>query len=337
MANVIKAGALVSLVITFGFFIQEVWVKFTDKSTNFMRSFEKVESYESPTITFCFKPTMKRSMKNHYNLSGLDWKNLLDSDSSTKSITKMIQDSYYQYGRDFTLTATNYLIQPVELLEGTENLFEFPEGVKNNIVVKNLLSYISGSCYSATLLMAQYPVNFYNLGLVLNDSLKLNNDKPDKVEVTITSKTNVYGIIRGSWVEGEQFEMSLSLEKPGSVLANLKEHRYNLLSDPPHCEKISHYECLGHGLVKMLENEKFCILTPYGEMCVNNCMKLCYPLVLRNLMELAKLNVTFPLCETGVENACMGMIMLMNLLELSKNCPSSCTITEYKGEYFDFK
>ena len=330
LAKPLKVIVLIALVVTFGFFIEEVWAKFTEKSTNFMQFFKRVEFYESPTITFCFKPTIKQSMKTHYNLSAMDWENLLGSGGSAKSMTKVIQDSYYQYGRDFTLRVLNYDVTPVELKEGTETLFENPQGQIHKIILQGLLSYIYGSCYSAAFLSKQYPDQFINLGLLFNDSLKL-TDRPEKIEVTITSKTNAYGIIRGTWVEGEQFEASLNVKEAGSVIANLKEHRYHLLSDPPHCEDISHYECLGHGLVKMLADEKFCMLTPYGEMCSKNCPKLCYPLVAKNLIELTQLNVTNPLCETGVENYCMGIMMIMNLVEISKTCSTGCTITEYKG------
>ena len=332
LAKPLKVIVLIALVITFGLFIQEVMSKFTEKATNFMQSFEKVEFYESPTITFCFKPTMKRSMKKHYNLSDMDWQNFIGGVGSIhQSITKVIQDSYYQHGRDFTMRVNNYAYEAVELHEGTETLFEHPKGTMNKVKLQNLMSYASGSCYSATLLIKQYPDQWFSLGLVLNDSLKLANDEPKKVDITITSKTNAYGIIRGTWVEGDQFEASISLEEKGSVVANLKEHRYHLLSDPPHCEDISHYECMANGILKMLQEQKFCIQTPNREMCVNNCRKLCYPLALKNLMDLSKSNVTVPLCETGVENACMGMIMHVNLIEQSKNCPSGCTITEYKG------
>ena len=173
LAKPLKVVVLIALVVTFGFFIEEVWSKFTEKSTNFMQFFKRVEFYESPTITFCFKPTIKQSMKNHYNLSGMDWENLLGSGSSAKSMTKVIQDSYYQYGRDFTLRVLNYDVTPVELQEGTETLFENPQGQLHKVILQGLLSYISGSCYSAAFLSKQYPDQFMNLGLLFNDSLKV--------------------------------------------------------------------------------------------------------------------------------------------------------------------
>ena len=45
LAKVIKGIVLIGLVITFGFFIKEVWIKFTDKATNYMQSFNKVDFY----------------------------------------------------------------------------------------------------------------------------------------------------------------------------------------------------------------------------------------------------------------------------------------------------
>ena len=336
LARVVKVGVLFSLVITFGFFIQEVWVKFTEKSTNYMQSEIKVDSYISPTFTFCFKPTKKPSMRKHYNLSGMDFKNLALSNYSITSMTKMIEDSYYQYGRDFTLTVLNqYIVPPIKLHEGTENFFEFPQGTMNRVTVKKFLSYISGLCYAATILISQNPDRYLGLGLVLNDSLKEKNDEPNEVEIIITSATNVPGIVRGAWVEGDQFEMSLSLKDKGSILVNLREFKYYLLSSPPHCEQISHYECLGYGLQKVFETHKFCTSTSYEDyyenLCVNNCPKICLPIVFRSLMELAISNVNVPACETGEENYCMGVIMLEHLIELSKNCSPGCKITKYKG------
>ena len=52
-------------------------------------------------------------------------------------------------------------------------------------------------------------------------------------------------------------------------------------------------------------------------------------------MELAISNVTVPVCETGEENYCMGVIMLEHLIELSNNCSPGCTITKYKGAVSD--
>lgn len=322
---------LICLVITFGFFIEEVLAKFTEKSTNYMQSFKKVDAYGSPTITFCFNPTIKPTMKKHYNLSGTNWKNLVTSNISIKSMTQMFQDSYYHYGRDFTLTVPNYKYELIELQEGNENVFEFPEGTMNKIIVTKFHSIFAGLCYSATASMFQYPDQYFGMGLILNDSLKLTNDEPKKVEVIFTSQPNVYGIVRGTWAEGEQFETSLLLKDKGSVVANLMEKRYNLLSSPPNCAKISHYKCIKYGLLKVLKNENYCISTLNGNLCVNNCPKVCLPLAFQSIMDLEISNVTIPVCETGEENKCIATIMYFHSIELSKNCSIGCKIIQYKG------
>ena len=333
----IKVAVLVSLVIVYGFFIQEVWVKFTEKSTSYIQSYKIVDSYTSPTVMFCFDPPEKPSMKKHYNIDGMPYNTLITSNHTTKSMTKLFQDTYYQHGRDFILTATNYKFEVIELHEGSENIIEMSNGIMNKIVVKKFYSYVMGSCYSATQLLFQDPDEFFNFGLIFNDSLKLKKDEPKKVEVIITSKTNAYGIIRGSYVEGEQLNMYLSMKDRGSVVANLREYRYNLLSSPPHCVQIDHYKCLGNGLQKVLEDEKSCISSKYGNFCINNCPKICLPLAFQNFLELVSSNVTIPICETGEENNCMATNMAIYLEVLSRDCSTSCNIIKYKGAESDEK
>ena len=329
LAKLIKGIVLISLVITFGFFIKEVWIKFTDQATNYMQSFNKVDFYEVPTVTICFNPSTKPSMKKQYNLAGLDFINLVNTNSSINSMTKMFEDSYYHHGRDFTFTVTNWKFQAIELNDRIENVIEYSEGMMMKVIVNKFHSYLSGFCYSLSMDVLQSSDKFLGFGLVFKDSLKEKKDVPHKVKVIFTSKINAFGIIRGTWVEGDQFETSLSLEEGGSLLANLREYRYHLLSSPPHCQKISHYECLGYGLEKVLENEKFCTSTPYGSMCVNECPSICLPLVFQDLAELV--NFTIPICATGEENGCIAWIIWSQLVELSKNCSTSCTIIKYKG------
>ena len=332
LAKLIKAVILIGLVVTFALFIQEVWIKFTEQATNYRQSFKQVDSYETPIITICFSPTKKPSMKQHYNLDGMDWTNLVNNNISIKSMSKMFYDSYYHLGRDFTLTLLSQKMdKQTEIHEEAENFYEYPDGSMNKIHVGKFHSYMSGLCYSLNLMLLQIPDQFFSFGLVLNDSLKSNNDEPKKVEVIFTSKSNTYGVVRGTWVEGDQLEISLPLKEKGSVMANLREYWYHLLSSPPHCEQISHYECLGHGLLKDLEEGKFCISTHLGNLCINTCPKLCLPLVFQSLIEHVTLNITIPLCETGEENKCMATIMHWHLVELSKNCSSGCTILKYKG------
>ena len=337
MVIAIKVAVLVSLVIVYGFFIQEVWVKFTEKSTSYGQSYKIVDSYTSPTVMFCFDPPEKPSMKKHYNIDGMPYNTLITSNHTTKSMTKLFQDTYYQHGRDFILTATNYKFEVIELHEGNENIIEMSNGITNKVVVRKFYSYGMGACYSATQSLFQDPDEFFNFGLIFNDSLKLKKDEPKKVEVIITSKTNAYGIIRGSYVEGEQLNMYLSMKDRGSVVANLREYRYNLLSSPPHCVQINHYKCLGNGLHKVLEDEKSCISSKYGNFCINNCTKICLPLVFQNFLELVSLNVTIPVCETGEENNCMATNMAIYLEVLSRDCSTSCNIIKYKGAESDEK
>ena len=39
----------------------------------------------------------------------------------------------------------------------------------------------------------------------------LTEDRPEEVDVAITDYQNSYGIMRGSWSEGEPFDLSISL------------------------------------------------------------------------------------------------------------------------------
>ena len=250
-------------------------------------------------------------------------------------MTKMFHDTYYYLERDFTLKMWNYKFELLEIHEGTENIFEFPEGTMNKLQLQKFYGYVSGLCYSLKPLLLQNPDQFFGFGLILNNSLKLNKDEPKKVDVIITSNSNAYGVVRGTWVEGDQLEKSLSLKDKGSVIFNLREYQYHLLSSPPHCEQISHYECLGYGLLKVLEEKDLCMSTHIGNLCINTCPKVCLPLVYQNLMELVKPNSTVPLCETGEENRCIATLMWQHLIELSKNCSMGCKMIKYKGAESD--
>ena len=172
LAKLIKGIVLIGLVITFGFFIKEVWTKFTDKATNFMLSFNKVDSYETPTVTICFNPSTKPSMKEQYNLGGLDFNYLVTTNSSINSITKMFEDSYYHYGRDFTFTVTNWKFQPIELNEEIENVIEYAEGMMAKFVVNKFYSYLSGFCYSTSMDILQSTGKIFGFGLAFSGTLK---------------------------------------------------------------------------------------------------------------------------------------------------------------------
>ena len=310
-----KVVIVISLIICYTFFVQEVFIKFAAKETNFLAKTKQVEDYQSPTLAFCFDPGMKKSKLDKYNMTDkLTFQILINSSDTIPSMSEIFEESSFQYGKDFKLFFADYLEwNPHELSEGRTKI-RMSSSEWMEVELGKIITIPYGLCYHLTSISNLKPKAVYLIGLTLDKDLQ---DKPNKVGITITSKNNLLGIVRTSWVEGSFVDLSLDLKRPIRAVANLYEYQWHFLSSPPHCDQRLHYECLG---IKMLENKHF---------HNNQCPKICLPLVFLNIKEFVS-NETIPLCQTGNENRCMAFMIFDVLREASTQCMKSCHLLEYE-------
>ena len=118
LKKVAKVTILVGLLICFEFVAAEVWQKFSLKSTNFKQSNQKHKFSTCPTSTVCFIPSLKKSVRNHYNLSRTVYEIFVESKGDqAHSLWNLFNESSYLIGKDFniyTMASTNQYI-PIEL------------------------------------------------------------------------------------------------------------------------------------------------------------------------------------------------------------------------------
>ena len=101
------------------------------------------------------------------------------------------------------------------------------------------------------------------------------NDRPDEVELTFTSKSNSYGIVLSNWVEGEEYAVTIPIDKnkPKEAAINLKPIEYKHFHPISKCNtENSFYQCLGNQLLKK-EHYK-------------NCSHFCIPIIYQSLVDL---------------------------------------------------
>ena len=102
--RILKFIILFSLLILFGIFVQDVFTKFSAKKTNFMQFDTNNASVDIPSFTFCFTPTMKRSLMEKYNLDKSIFFNFVEEKKPINySIPKVFTETTYQLGEDFDL------------------------------------------------------------------------------------------------------------------------------------------------------------------------------------------------------------------------------------------
>ena len=104
-ARILKFTILISLLILFGIFVQDVFTKFSAKKTNFMQSDKNNVSVDIPSFTFCFTPSMKNSIIKKYDLpSSSIYSNFVEVEKKANySIPKIFTESSYQLEEDFDL------------------------------------------------------------------------------------------------------------------------------------------------------------------------------------------------------------------------------------------
>ena len=326
--KIAKAVIIIILLICFAYFVHEVFVKYVAKETNFSQTTKKKDSFDCPTTTMCFNPPLKKSARELYNLSQTVYYNFgfnqmefirngsVLNQNSTYSLHQLFNESSYWLGKDFTLEFIIWNFGSFKLQEGV-NLVSGTNKDHAIIQVNMIHSYTAGLCYQIT------PKSKLNVGvyhffsLSLADSLN-EKDKPNNVELTITSENNLYGIVKSVWVEGDTFDITVGLDKPTEAAINLKPVQYNLYQPTSNCSTESHYKCVG---LRLQEKEQY-----------KNCTKFCIPVIFQTLVNLVS-NKSLQICESVEENFCMVQSMWNDVMDkASKECPKNCHISEYIGK-----
>ena len=141
--KVLKIILSIALLIGFGFFVKEVFIKWTSKDTNFKQSKKFIKSVKSPTTTLCFNPPLIKSVRNTYKLPRTVIQNFVWREKSNDSIYLLFNASSYWLGQDFHLKffenyKANNLTEGKNIINGNE---------KRLIYVQKIHSDISGLCY----------------------------------------------------------------------------------------------------------------------------------------------------------------------------------------------
>ena len=141
---------------------------------------------------------------------------------------ELFYEASYVLGRDFVLKVSDSNWEMHELKKGI-NKYQYDNEKFGDIFVNNVHGYASGLCYYATPNFAVRPSEF--LGYTLKMSYNLDDaDIPEQVDIAMTSESNVYGISRAVWVEGDPFDLSISLKNtPTHYLLTIRPYEYELL------------------------------------------------------------------------------------------------------------
>ena len=151
------------------------------------------------------------------------------------------------------------------------------------------------------------------------------NDRPNEIELTFTSKSNSYGIVLSNWVEGEEYAVTIPIDKnkPKEAIINLKPIEYKLYQPTSKCNtENSFYQCLGNQLLK---NEHY-----------KNCSHFCIPIIYQSLVDLVSKNdvdSSQQICNSAKENFCIAIKMWQNIFpESTQNCHKACQTFQYAGK-----
>ena len=141
--KVFKILLAIALLIGFGFFVTEVFIKWTSQDTNFKQSKKLIKSVKSPSTTLCFNPPLKESVRTTYKLPRTIIQNFIWREKSNYSIYQLFNLSSYWLGQDFHLKfienyKANNLTEGKNIINGNE---------KHLIYVQKIHSDISGLCY----------------------------------------------------------------------------------------------------------------------------------------------------------------------------------------------
>ena len=113
--------------------------------------------------------------------------------------------------------------------KGNGNIIQYADEKFGDIYVNNVHGYASGLCYYVTPNFETKPSTFLGYSLKMSANLA-KTDIPEQLDIAMTSESNVHGISRAVWVEGDPFDLSISLKNtPTHYLLTIRPYEYELL------------------------------------------------------------------------------------------------------------
>ena len=256
---------LILLLIGFGLFVEDIWLNFISMSSSFkIYKNKKNYSVESPAITFCFNPTMKRSFVNQYGLQPVFYSNFLFNEEPEAPLTDILKGSVFTLGQDIDLEMkADFFNDPTNLTVGSNDLaFKVGSG---KVEVKELYTALFGLCY---LILPQFemdPNDYLFFSPIFSKKL-VAQDRPKYLSVKITSKANAYGLAKNSYVEGDPVIVEIPLQESSQTLISLKPIDTIFLQETSKCSwNLTHYDCLGYAFA-------------HSKIPYTKCKEVCIPL-----------------------------------------------------------
>ena len=186
---------LIAFLILFsGFFMSDVWEKYTSKDSSF-KSYTEPRSM-LPTIVICFKPHAKQTSMKAYNITQEELYYAEFPQEMENIWDEFYQTAYYHLNKDYHLDFSGYY-----LLEG---LNEIDEG--KIIEVEVLHTIWTGIC-------PKIKFNYFETGSFLKFNISFDDslfreDLP-QVDIYLTSEVNTNGIKGYSWNFGDELKFTL--------------------------------------------------------------------------------------------------------------------------------
>ena len=133
-----KALMFLSLLLSAGLFVKQIWAAYQSKATSIIFSTENVEYFDNPAIMFCFNPASKLSVLKSFNLSESDFvfsENPNGSLTFNESWVDIYRKASYKYGADFTFEILTH-----------ENEQVIDSDDKNEVEIEEVFTFWSGLC-----------------------------------------------------------------------------------------------------------------------------------------------------------------------------------------------
>ena len=281
--------------------MHDVLQKYYRKDTALKR-YEDIRN-ETPTTVICFKPFIKQSVLEKYNISLYDYQTLLKLQKFPKSWTDFYIEAFYHLNEDFNISLRDH----PNLSEGL-NQYE-----ENSLVkVETLLTLWFGVCYKIS------AINFTeNDQLIFR--LNFNHDTHEakdipKPEIYITSEDNAYGILAMNWMNGNELKFSVHAMANTFTIHAIK---HKMLGMKSYCLNDVVVKSYDEDLIRMVESTNF------------ECENLCFPITFSNMKNITRLASN---CSTFEDYKCMKFAFHKVLYYSAKDVITKrCQHMEYHG------
>ena len=304
----LKYMTLFTLMISSGWFMNDVWVKFQKKDTTFKQYEEQMN--ELPTTVLCLEPFAKESVLKEFNLTIYDLDNMVNLDKFPKPWKNFLDEVYFKLNRDFTIALRDY-----NELELGDNPIQLENSRNMIITVSELFTLWYGFCY---LIKLSYTFNNQLIfTLTFNNQTLERNDIPTP-QLYITSEENALGVLGMNWIYGTELRWSPKDKETGYKVTPIKRKTLSLKS---HCNMNSNSNCI----FELIKQSNI------------TCNKSCLPVKFPNMD-----TILMPECDennTIEEFDCMKWELHKSLFyNASFFCERHCNTMEYKGKQsFAFK